>query len=152
MGLKALKSFDVIVETPGGPLAVRGVSLDDVIRLVRRNRVVAQVLFDQAMAGGINLDDTSAVGAMVMDQAPDFAAEIIALATDVGDEEAIELAKQLPFPLQLELLETIGKQTFTTENSSKKVIETVARVLGGMSGAIQNLSASKTGSKVSDDR
>jgi len=150
MGLKNLHSLEVTIDTPHGPLSVRGLSLDDVTRLVRRHRAITAALYDQMTTGGIALDDHTILGGVIMDQAPDLAAEIIALAAGDGDEASIIIAKRLPFPIQLEVLEAVGNQTFSTEAGTKKVVETVGKVLRAMSGVLTNLTASPTSSGVSD--
>lgn len=155
MSLKDLNFPEVKVETPGGKVAVRGLSLDDIIRIVRDNREAASNLFDQFKLGAIRLDDTTTIGAAITDQAPDLAAQVIALGAGDGDEESIDIAKRLPFPVQLELLEKIGEQTFVVEGGMEKIAETIVKVIQGMSGLVKSLtpgsSALTNGSGVSGE-
>lgn len=145
MGIKHLRIPEETIETPDGKLTVRGVSLPDVVALVRNHGPVFSSLFSKVMAGdnvSLSLAEIGAVGQELLTNAPEAAAEIIVLACDdVVDKESMNIARRLPFPIQLEALEKIGRLTFSTEGALKKVVETVIRVAEGTSGKLAELNA-----------
>lgn len=150
MGLKELKFPEATIKTPGGDITVRGLSLRDITELVRRHKAAFEGLFNDVTSGKADLDSLTngdTLIAMLAQTAPELAAEVIAAgAGDGGDLEAIEVAKSLPFPTQVELLEQIGLLTFAMEGGLKKVVETVTRVMQSSTNALESVSASKAGS------
>ena len=155
MGVKHLRIPEETIDTPGGKLTVRGVSLPDIVALVRHHGPAMSGLFSKVMSGGdvrLNLESIGALGQELLTQAPAAAVELIVLAADddPNDPEAIDTVRRLSFPVQLEALEKIGRLTFETEGGIKKVAETVIRVASGMSGAVAELNTpSKNGSGAS---
>lgn len=146
-GLKSLTFPTIAIETPGGMFAVRGLSLSDISSLAVRNRETLKALFEKATQsdGAVELDNMEAIAVSLAQTAPGIVAEVIALATDEFDDEAIEAAKGLPFPAQVEALEAIGKLTFTTEGGLKKVVATIINVTKGTTTAIGSLQTSTSG-------
>lgn len=155
-------SFDL---PGGGSMAVRGLSVEQVVALVREDRDTLTSAFDaltsrediaaaaDAMAKGepapeidndINVGD---VAGNLLETAPRLVAKIIAWSA--GEHDAVEQAASLPFPLQFDLLIEIGRLTFET-TSPKKFMETVITLLGSanksMAMAKAARSASTTGS------
>lgn len=142
MGLKDLKLLEEIVKTPGGDFAVRGVSLQDAVQLIRHHGPVLTEMFQSIMSGKdvkVSLTDFSKVGQELLAKAPQAAAELIALASDEGDPKSIKVASRLPFPVQLEAVEKIGKLTFIAEGGLPKFLETVIRIAQGTGGAMAEL-------------
>jgi hypothetical protein len=152
VGLKHLNLQVASVETPGGSFSVRGLSLDDIIIIVRRHAVVLDGLFSRlrmSAESSLSLDDTGALVVLLVKEAPEAASEIIVLAArdapdpDEGDlsidEDELRIARSLPFPAQIDALEKIGKATFATEGSLKKVVETAVRVARSVTQAISAL-------------
>lgn len=141
MGLKHLKLAVAKVELPEGVIALRGLSLNDIVPIVEAHKVSLAAFFSGAMGGnGVSLADTSSIAVGLLKAAPDAVARIIACAEVDGDadEESVEIAGKLPFPAQLEALEKIGQLTFAA-SSPKKVLEMVIRVAAGATEAMQDL-------------
>lgn len=136
----------------GGNFAVRGLSLPDITILVDRHSVALRAMFDHynGVAQDVSLDDLGGIGVSILESAPKLAAEIIAIAADEPDE--IEKVSVLPFPAQVDALEKVAKLTFDTSGGPKKVIETVIRILRGVSDLTVDLRTSKAGSLASVER
>jgi len=116
---------------------VAGLSLDVILRLFRRHASAFNGLFDQLMqkAGdgpAISLQQADWLGGALLAATPRIAAEIIAEAAGHGSPEAADLYQLLPAPVQLDALDKIAALTFTSEMPPKKVMEIVARILGGV--------------------
>ena len=118
------------VMTSGGVLAVRGLSTEDLLSLMGRHRPTMDVLFMQAMSA-VQTKDTEAlvplIGAVV-DSAPSFVVDVIALALSAPDEHKAIL-RRAPISDQIVLLDAAVRQTFAAEGSAKKVMEIVVRLL-----------------------
>jgi phage-related tail protein len=118
----------------GAGFDVGGVSLDSILRIFRRHSTQLRDLFDNLVVGAkVSLDQASALGGALLSSAPEIAAEIIAEAAGYSEPEAVALFRELGGPIQLDALDKIAGLTFTTETPPKKVIETVARMLRGVS-------------------
>lgn len=158
--LKSLRLPSQDIPLPDGQsLTVRGLSLPDVQALVRGRFSEMTILFDQYApvfestgAEAMTDDLIQGVGHRLLDSAPDIAAHIIALGADDADEEGIAIAKRLPFPAQIEALEAIGRMTFDAGGGPKKVLETVVRVIRGLSDQVRSVRTSKAGSPAIDAR
>lgn len=140
MGLKHIKLPSADVEFSGGKFTVRGLSLDDIAYLVGRYKDTFAQLFDQFQAQG-DMDSTNSVLAFVgpmIQTAPKLAAEIIACGA--GDASDWEVARSLPFPVQVEALEHVINLTFTAEGGPKKVLEAVVRLAQGTTALLETLS------------
>lgn len=151
MKLSDLRLPEETVQLPGGEsFAVRGVSLQDTIALVRHHGPALSNLFNQITSGkDVRIDAMLSVATTLLEQAPEMVAELIALASGESTPEAVAGAARLPLPVQLDALEKIGKLTFFAEGGLGKFAETVIRVMQGTSGAINELqlpSPSKAGS------
>lgn len=146
MSLKELRLPEEVVTVPGGgSITVRGLSLVDIMGIVRKHGAVVRALFDR-YAGRIEDDDQilSEIGRNLLEAAPDVAASVIA--HGAGEPDAGDIALRLPFPVQLDAIEKIGRLTFEAEGGPKKVLETVIRVLQGTSEFIQDIQTSTIGS------
>jgi hypothetical protein len=140
--LKELRLPEEIIDAPGGKLTVRGVSLSDVIALVRHHGPVIRSLFKEVMDGGdvkISLDSIGGMGQDMLAKSPEIVAELIALAAGDGDKDSIRIAGRLPFPVQIEAIEKIARLTFAAEGGLGKLIETVIRVAQGTTGVVEEL-------------
>jgi len=140
MGLKHIKLPSAEVEFSGSNIAVRGLSLDDVAYLVRQHQKSLETLYNEFQAVG----DLSASGAMafvgpLVERTPQLAADIIACGA--GDHEDAGIARTLPFPVQVELLEHIIRLTFSSEGGPKKLLETVVRLTEGTTALVDTLKA-----------
>lgn len=140
-GLKGLRIPTRTVSVADGvAITVRGLSFTDISHLVAEYAPAMKGLFAELVSGG--LEDVSSSDAMkfasvLLKQAPDLAAAIIAHAS--GEPDSMEEANTLPFPAQLELLEAVALLTFATEGGAKKVLETVIRLAQGVNGLIADL-------------
>lgn len=140
-GLKGLVIPTKTVEIPGGSLAVRGLSFNDLSSLVRNYAPAMKGLFDRLTGAGedVSMEDAGKFALALLETAPELAAAIIAHAS--GEPESVDAASLLPFPMQLELLEAIAVLTFSTEGGAKKVVETIIRLAQGVNGLITDLKA-----------
>lgn len=121
------------VTLPNGSLTVRGLSLDDVLRIARSHGEAFIVLFDRLMGSedlDLDLDNTAAIAELLAESAPAIAADLIAYAAD--EPEAAHIVRKFPFPAQVEALEKVGAITFAMEGGPKKLVGTVIRVLKGV--------------------
>jgi hypothetical protein len=125
------------IEVPGGDFAVRGLALIDVNTLFSRYADTASDLFKSLMQGEVQQADSAQIANMLVKDAPALAAALIATAADEPEMEAV--VSRLPFPIQIEALEAIGKLTFTTEGSLKKVFETLIQLLSKGTDAVASL-------------
>lgn len=104
---------------------VRALGLTDVGNLIESHLHDLDTLFDRVAAGG----DVFAPGVgdnimlMLVKDAPEIAAHIIAMAAD--EPGAVVQAGTLPMPVQLEALVKIFNLTFTDYGGPKKFFETV---------------------------
>jgi hypothetical protein len=118
----------------GAGFDVGGLDSDSILRIFRRHSADLRELFDNLVVGSaISLDQASALGGALLTSAPHIAAEIVAEAAGYPDAAAIEIFRQLPAPILMDALDKIAGLTFTSEMPPKKVIETVARMLRGVS-------------------
>ena len=140
MGLSAIQIARETVKTPGGEFAVRGLSTSDIIVLVREHKDFLTEVFAKVSPGAKDqIVEFSEIAAYAIANGPMTVARVIALAADSPDE--VEVAAALPFPVQLEALETIGKLTFEVSGGVKNVLETVIRLSQGMTGLANTLRA-----------
>lgn len=113
----------------GGSFHVEGLSLESFAVLVRTHLQDLEALFD-LFEHSENLQgaDIQRLAIAVLEEAPGFAANVIALAA--GEPDAAPKAAKLPGPVQLEALAAIGELTFTEVGGVKKFLPTVAKLLG----------------------
>ena len=148
MSLSDLKIPQVDIEVPGGMIAVRGLSLNDIVILVTRNGEVFKSLFQDFLNGtdGNPLLTGKNILSDLASKKPHLFGEIIALSAGEFNTQAIENASRLTLDVQLRVLEEVGKLTFREEGSIKKVIETVSRIMGSLTTSVNQLSNSMIGS------
>ena len=123
------------IEVPGfSPLRLRGLSLSDVSFLVRIHRADLDTMFAKMQAKSES-DGPPEMGmvhlvTVLFETAPMLASAVIALAADEPNE--IEVVNRLPVSVQIEAIEAVGELTFAGEGGSKKVVEAVTRMIGGV--------------------
>lgn len=125
-------------------LILRGFSLNDITELVSKHQTELAALFGVFMADGalkVDIGDVKEIGTELLKASPAVAGDIIAFAA--GEPEGGEAAQQLPFPIQIEALENIGKLTFDAQGGPKKVIEVVTRILRGVTGLLNEVGSTK---------
>lgn len=148
MGLRNLTFPTVEVQTSGGALAVRGLSLDHIMGIFYRHRAVVTDLFDtvvsKARAGQSSTpEDAIAIAIKMIDAVPDVVAEMIALAagSDATDEENfagdVGIARKLNIAEQIDALEKIGEQTFTSDMPPGKLLALVRKAMQAGTSALQ---------------
>lgn len=141
MGLSNFNFNQKVVSTSGGDIPVSGLSLNDLMRLTQTHAVPMAALFDRITAQGLG-DDAISSTAQLLAGFPDLAAGIIASGAGEGHDPAqVALAKRIPFPDQVALLEAIGESTFATAGGAKKFLETVTRVMSGTTSLLRELSS-----------
>lgn len=152
MSFKDLRLPEETIVTSGGSFTVRGLSLPDVAQLVRHHRSVVEKLFDNVKSEGTDLG-VAQLAAHLLNGAPEFAAEVVALGAGEGDDESVQKARRLPFTVQLAALEKIGACTFAMEGGIRNFLETVIRMAESASAVMEVLnspqspSSSTTGSE-----
>jgi hypothetical protein len=142
------------IVTSGGSFTVRGLDAEDIFGLLARRRADVEAFYAAMLssAGGqseLSLDQANGLAGRLIGEAPEIAAEIVAIAAGPGGaalgDDDVAIARAIPFPAKLAALEAIAELTFTSEMPPKKVIETVVRMLGGLTRSIGSLSASQLG-------
>lgn len=114
----------------GGGFRVRGLSLDDLSVLVRTHLPDLKAVFAHYSAGnerGESIDDI--VVSFVRDT-PGMAAHLIAMAA--GEESAVEQARKLPFPLQVDAVVNILQLTFEDVGGPKNVGPLLMRLVSSV--------------------
>jgi hypothetical protein len=144
VALRDIKIRKTEIATPDGAFAVRGLSYADISTLASRFKDTAEQAFKTLTqtpgtgdGGELTVGDVTPVATILLKDAPALAAAIIATAADEPDME--EVVMKLPFTLQTEALEAVGKHTFETEGSLKKAVETVIGLLQSGTRAIESL-------------
>jgi hypothetical protein len=145
MDLSSLAAQTATIEVPDGELTVRGLGLSDISRLVQRHRSDLEGAFNQVAdaAQGAEEDGDQMISRL-LGQAPQLAAEIIALALDEPDQ--VEQAGKLPISLQLAILEKCGDLTFVGEGGMGKTMEIVIKMISGATQAADLLSLQQSDS------
>lgn len=114
----------------GGSFHVRGLSLEDVSRLINHHLPDLEALFDLFASNKITSSTDEQfrdVVVGIVQQAPGFAANVIALASDEPD--SAKNAAMLPFPVQVDALIKIGDMTFADVGGLGKGLESIAALL-----------------------
>lgn len=142
MSLKKIKLPRETVELPDGDsFEVRGLSLDDIAFLIHRHGKGMTDLFGQftAQESELTPDSVAKFALPLIEAAPGIAAEAIACAA--GDPSDVEIARSLPFPVQIDALEKTLKLTFEAGGGPKKLFETIVRLAQGTTGLLESLKA-----------
>lgn len=128
MGLKEYQPLRHEIVLGGSSFHVRGLSLDDVSRLVNHHLPDLEALFELvASSDKIDFDNLRPLVVPIIQQAPGLAANLIALAADEPDEA--QRAATLPFPVQVDTLVKIGDLTFHEVGGVGKAMETITALL-----------------------
>jgi hypothetical protein len=160
--LRNLTFPTVTVETAGGSFAVRGLNPDMVVGLYNRHRGELSTLFDFFVAratedAAAEMDVASLIEQMLA-QSPLVMAELIALAsgskpTDTHVEQDLEtnadlltdwerdvaMSRALPRPVQLDALQKIAEQTFTSDMPAGKFLAVVIKAAGATTATVSPL-------------
>lgn len=141
MGLKSIKLPEAKVELPDGQsFPVRGLSLNDVVVLVRNHGDQLGKMFSEfSKQSDLTAESVAGFALPLLQAAPQLAAEIIAAGS--GDSDSWPEAMLLPFPVQLDALEKVARLTFESGGGPKKLVETVIRLAQGTTGLLESLKA-----------
>lgn len=99
---------------------VRGLTFADVTRMIDAHRQDLETLVNRGMALSTGSQTSFEQWLPLIQTMPDLAAKIIACASD--EPEAVEAARRLPLPVQLDALIAIGNLTFAQPGGLGKFI------------------------------
>lgn len=131
---------EVVSISENSSFEVRGLSFDDVSRIVVKHAAVASGLFAQFMArvegqgDDLATIDLKSIGKDLIGDAPAVVIDIILLAGDSENESDRKVVQSLPVPVQMDALNRIGRLTFTSEEALGKMLE---MVIGTMDSAMR---------------
>lgn len=133
-------------------IEVRGMSADDVTRLVRIHGAALTRIFAQIVngKGEIDVANTAAVIGLMYEHAPEVLTDIIVMASDTPGTQyfdALEVAKRLPIPVQLKIAEDVAELTFMEHGGLGELAQIVIKVMGGVDGLLASVKASLIGSR-----
>lgn len=140
--LKSIKIARKPVELSDGQrFDVRAVSTNDLMILVAEHGPTLGLIFGKLTDAGQKPGSisTDTIQKLIFDLArefPDIAAEVIALAADAYDPDGVAMARDLPLPAQVQAIELVFGMTFASEGEVKKFVESLTRMLVGVSGAL----------------
>lgn len=146
MGLRDLQLPTETIDTPGGSFTVRGLSFSDIMILVNSHGPQVAALYSTYVDGGdLNMQDFRKAIPELLNQAPRLIAQAIALASNDGSQEAVDIAVQLPVNAQLDALDKLFRLTLTSEAELKKLLERLIDMISGTNGALQMLQTTASG-------
>lgn len=125
--------YDEVQLPKVGALRVRGVSLDDMELLLRAHLDTVEMIFSlvKTSRSGPAAGEASARFVLALAQeAPAFAAQVIALAADEPDQAAA--VRKLPFPVVVDALTKIGRLTFEEAGGVEGFGNALAALIGGL--------------------
>jgi len=128
----------------GQSFSVRAVSTNDLMVLVAEHGSTLGLIFGKLTdgsqrPGSLSSDSVRMLIFELAREFPTIAAEIIALAADDYDAEGIAMARDLPITTQADAIEAIFHLTFYAEGDVKKFMESLSRMMVGVSGALTNV-------------
>ena len=130
---------------------VRGLSLPDITSIIDSHGPIISKFFDK-YSGNLDSEQSDeelqVMGKILSEAAPELMCSIIAIAADEPD--AHEQIMKLPFTIQIEALEAVGKLTFESSGGAKKAFEMVAKVILNLTGFAVELRTSKSSSMLSE--
>ena len=144
MSLKKLNLATKTVETSGGELVVRGLSISEIMKLAAAFRPTMATIFEEmakaaASATGepsITIDQAMAITTNIFQEAPEFVASVIVLGVgeDLGDQTAFTVARMLDFGSQVALVTAITELTFVASGGPGNVVRLLMSAIAGTSG------------------
>lgn len=116
-----------------GSFHVTGLSLDAVAKLLKTHLGEMETVFDMVTGSFKSVEeiDTAGLAHRLITESPGLAANIIACAA--GEPEAAAQAAMLPFPVQVETLQAIGRLTFEEVGGVKKAMGTILQLVQSIS-------------------
>ncbi len=122
---------------------VRGISFEDVTKLVNRYGPFLALIYTKIIEMKAKDDLRPETLGMLVQQAfaefPDAVADLIAMAAEEPDQ--VQKIKRLPTGIQLDAIDKIMRLTFAGEGDIKKLVETVTRMVVGLKGGVDRLTA-----------
>lgn len=138
-----LKSYKVpkqeIALSGGQVLTVRGLSLSDILQLVRRFKPELEGIFSIITSGELDIENTAQLAFAAIQSAPELVAYGVALAADEPDASDVVLT--LPLDVQVAALEAIATLTFSSGGGVKKMLEAVVRMMQGLNQTAESLTS-----------
>ena len=140
MSLADYQPARALVEFNRGSVTVRGLSLDDVSVLMHNHLPDLDGLFDLYENAATTPADTGVATTArymvnLIREAPALVANVIALASDEPD--AVENARRLPMPVQLDIMKKVVTLTFDEAGGPRKFFESLMMLLRGIRPAPQ---------------
>lgn len=143
--------------TPDQYITVRGLSSHDVMRIVRVHgpslvTTLTSVLAGRSVEDGANEALAGEFIVRLAEQVPDAIADLIVIASD--DQEPVkgfDIAKRLPLPVQLKVIQEVVKLTLEDFGGLGELVETVVTMLGGMNGLVAQMTSSTAGAATSNE-
>lgn len=146
-------------DEPEQSLTVRGVSTQDIMKLMRVHgasllTILNTTLAERAAEGGEGVSEDLASKFIfgLVEQLPDAIADLIVIVTDTPPEEvakAFAVATRLPLPAQLKLLQEIVRVTLEDFGGLGEFMETVISLAGSMNGLMASIRMLQAGSLTS---
>lgn len=135
-------------------ITVRGISLDDIMKLVRIHGKDIAAFFDDLKVGpesSVAAPSTAELVITALKTIPEVVADLIVLATDAAPSDKASLvARRLPLPVQTKAIMEIARLTFEEHGGVGEFVETVLMMFGGVNGLLANMRGSAIGSLGSD--
>lgn len=125
----ALSDITVPTETISvgtASFTVRGLCFDDVTRIIKTHQEAVEKVID---AYGNKVPD-AAILQMLISELPELTAKVIACAADEPD--AVQNARKLSMPKQVDALTAIARLTFDEVGGVKKFADQLASLFGGL--------------------
>lgn len=151
MGLRDYVISTKVIEGPGGSFPVRGLSGEDLIRLMGSLGDDMAEAFQEVVALKARAEEVTAEGVqgVVVDIAkrllpkfPNLVAQIICVACDEETPEALAIARKLDAFTQLEALLGIFEETFKSEAQLKKLVETILQTMTRLTQTLNGMNVS----------
>lgn len=121
---------------------VRAISTNDIMVIASDHGAKMALLFgkltDARDSGSITGDGVRDIIFDLAREFPEVAATVIAMAADEYTDDGMAFANQIPFTVQVDAIEKIFGLTFASEGAVKKLMESLTRMLMGVSGALTN--------------
>lgn len=149
MTLKTLKTLDLstkVVDLPGGQMAVRGLSISEIMKLAVAFRPTLATIFEEmakaaASSNGepsVTIDQAMAITTNIFQEAPEFVASVIVLGCyyELDDQEALNAARSLDIGSQIALVNAIAELTFVASGGPGNVVRLLMSAIAGTSSQI----------------
>lgn len=143
MSLKTLNLQTRTVETPGGNLTVRGISLSEILLLANAFKPVMESVFREMMEATDDVDPVQRatdLTARLFTDVPEFISSIIVLGCgeSLDDKESMKVASLLDLGSQVALVNAIGEVTFAAGGGAKNVVRLVVNAVTQTTSLIQD--------------